>query len=157
MILSIYITLTLFFVISLFIGKLKLHVLEIVHLWIVNVFINQSIFTITTLNLKLFEVSQSIDLHWVLIFKRLILFPILLIWFVDIFFRVKTMSRWLVILLLNIILIGDRYITDMLSIMKQTGGWSFWWTAIEWNVIIVCSLVAKKWFSIILKRDVNTT
>lgn len=74
--------------------KKKLHLFEILFMWMVIIFIHHTFLTIAVLNMKLLKLPRYGANYWTLVFNRITLIPILIIWLTDINLSLELSKRF---------------------------------------------------------------
>src|ERR1700719_2236559 len=69
--------------------KKRLHLFEIFFIWMTVWLITHSVSSILIVNLRVLDLSQKYSYFWIHFFKRLLLYPLIIVIFFDISLRIK--------------------------------------------------------------------
>jgi hypothetical protein len=151
---SVFFSITLLLFISFVVTKRNLHLFEILFMWMIIIFIHHTFLTVTAVNLKLITFTASRTNFWTLVFNRITLIPLLIIWFVDISLSVTLLRKLLLLPVSLCILVGIEYLGDLFNIYHHVH-WKVWWSVVEWTIILLFVYINWIWFRKILRRELN--
>src|SRR5687768_12703851 len=101
--LAIFIYLVIIMLLFTFILRRNLHLFEIIFIWMIVWLITHSLSSILIENLELISISQKLDNFWLHVFKRLIFYPLIIIYFIYFFIGTKSKLKRCFIFILNIL------------------------------------------------------
>jgi len=125
----------------------RMHLFEILFLWMALMFIEQNFVTIVNLNLKLVKTQERFDIYWVMAASRLLLNPLLIIWYIELCFtKPRTiLFRGIFALLLIFLLVSRELVAEHFAFFKYTG-WKPWWSGGAYTASILIAVLLYKWF-----------
>lgn len=151
---SVFFSLTIILLVSFVAIEKKLHLFEILYMWMVIIFIHHTFLAVTVLNLKLVELPGYGANYWTLVFNRITLIPILIIWFMDKNLSLNFTKRLFFIPFAVCVLVGIEYLAEFLNVFNHSR-WKLWWSFIEWGVILLLVYVSWIWYRKILIKEMN--
>lgn len=151
---SLFFSLTVIIFVSFVATKNKLHLFEILFMWMVIIFIHHTFLTIFILNMNLIEISGHGSNYWTLVFNRITLFPLIIIWLIDIILSTSIPMKVLFVSLTLCTLVGLDYLQEAMKIFEHSQ-WKVWWSFIEWGIIICLVYVSWIWYRKILLRELR--
>lgn len=102
MILSLFLTVLVVLLMAFCSYKKKLHLFEIFFIWMTVWLLTHSVSSILIINLKVIELSQQKSDFWTHFFKRLLLYPLIVTIFFDLYLRGKTRFFRILTICINI-------------------------------------------------------
>lgn len=146
MISSIFLSIMLLLIISFCVIPRRMHLFEILFLWMVVWLLGHTISSIIIVNLQLLEITKEISKFWLHIFKRIFLYPLLIIWFLDISLLIgNKIKKYLFLLLLIFILISIEYCFILSGVFIKKN-WNIGYSFIEWAFTVGVSYFLWKWY-----------
>lgn len=136
------------------VSKRKLHLFEILFIWMVVIIIHNNFLTITAINLRMFDFAETPNNYWSLVLMRMLLIPLLIIWYLDHTLSPKWYTKWVWLPIGILLLVGIENMGQVLNVYKATR-WKFWWSFIEWFVILVLVIYPCSWFRNLLKSELK--
>lgn len=136
MILSIFLSITIILVISFCVTSKRIHLFEIFFLWMVIWLLIHNSYSLILINLKGLGFSKDLGDFYTRILKRLVLFPLLIIWFFDIslIFNNKVKKYGLILIaIIMLVLIEYCFIFSGLLIKKN---WNVGYSFIQFGFIV---------------------
>jgi hypothetical protein len=130
----------------------RLHLFEVIFLWIIITFFYQSIITILSSNMKLLEVTTNIETNWAYVSSRLVLIPTLITWFIEFSTFKKLKAVYIVFMIL--IMITFDFLFEATSVIKHVN-WSIWKSLITWFIFVWIIISLHRGYRAILKREVR--
>jgi Kef-type K+ transport system membrane component KefB len=152
---SIFFSLTVILAVSFALTQKNLHPFEILFMWMVTTIIHHTFVTITAVNLKLMDFAHHPENYWALVFNRVFLIPLLIIWYFDAMVARRPYQKWLWLPLAILILSGGEYLSEWLGLYTYTR-WKLWWSLIEWSVILLLIHFSWMWYRSLLKKEENS-
>lgn len=150
---SIFLSITVIAMISFIVTKKNLHLFEIMFIWMIAIIIDHNFMTVVAANLGMYEFAHNPSRYWALSLVRIILFPLLIVWYFD-----KTAARkhtkWICLPFGIGLLIGLEYLCDVLNVFNHTH-WKLWWSLIEWFIVFLVLNYAWLWYRNTLRREMN--
>lgn len=146
MILSLFLYILVLLIILFCSYKKKLHLFEILFIWMTIWLITHSVTSIFIANLKLVELPQVQSKFWVHFFKRLLLYPLLIITFFDLYVRVK--GNLLKVALLGVSIVVPallEFLFFYLGIIVNKG-FNFGMALMEWTFTILLTYFSWLWY-----------
>lgn len=146
MILSIFLSVMLLLIISFCVIPRRMHLFEILFLWMVVWLLTHTISSIIIVNLQLLEITKELSYFWLRVFKRIFLYLLLIIWFLDISLLIKNkIKKYLFLLFLIFILISIEYCFILSGVFIKTN-WSIGYSFIEWAFTVGVSYFLWQWY-----------
>lgn len=151
---SLFFSLTVILLISFVVTKKKLHLFEIMFMWMIVIIIDHNVLTVTALNMGIVDFSDRPANYWSLALIRIFLFPLLIVWYFDTTLSEKPFRKWAWLPLGIVTLTGLEYLADVVNVCKHTR-WNLWWSFIEWFLIFM--LVNYSWIGYrnLLRKEVG--
>jgi hypothetical protein len=149
---SIFFAITVILLISFVVTRKNLHVFEILFLWMVIIIIHHNFFTVAAVNLHLFDFGGHLERYWSLVFIRVFLIPLLMIWCFDRTLAEKAHKKWGWLALGILALTGLEYLSDVLLVFRRMA-WNYWWSLMEWIVIFLLVEYSWIWYRGLLRKE----
>lgn len=131
----------------------KLHMFEIIFLWIIITFFYQSIFASLTINLHWIEISTVLGSYWALVVNRLLIIPLFIIWLMDRIWRqTGVMAKIAYVALAVLSLTGMQTIAVRIGLIRPVQ-WHGWMTAATWLALILLAMALLKVFQSCFKKE----
>jgi hypothetical protein len=130
----IILSMTLILGVSFAVMKKNLHPFEMLLIWMIVIIINHNFFTIAAVNLKLIDFSNLPSNYWALVFNRLFLMPLLIVFYFDRMVVRCPYPMWAWLPFGILLLTGIDYLAQLLDLYTYVR-WKLWWTLIEWFVL----------------------
>jgi hypothetical protein len=140
--------------ISFVVTKKNLHLFEIFFMWMIINLIHHNFLNVVAVNLRMFDFAGNIANYWTLVFVRVFLIPLLMIWYFDKTLSVNPYKKWAWLLVGILILAGVEYLADVLNVFRHTR-WKFWWSFIEWFVTFLLVNYSWIWYRNLLKKEME--
>jgi len=135
--------------------KKRLHLFEILFIWMISIYIEYNVFTLVGFNLGYISVFPRMDNYTALFIQRMVLMPTLTVWFVHYHFRLAAfLSRAAALLLMTALMVGLEYLGVALRIF-QFVDWRLWWSIAEWTAFLLFIIIVSRWFRRILQKEVQ--
>ncbi|MBL0387445.1 hypothetical protein JJB07_12355 [Tumebacillus sp. ITR2] len=155
MILSCILVFNLLVLYSFLVSKKHLHLFEILVYFFTFSFLLQDFVAIIWVNLGLVEVTEKIDLYWGVVFNRMILFPILQVWFLNLYANAESWVRKLFLFVIyDAVLVVVIGLTARLGLIKLIH-WNLGGAAIYWTVSLLLGIWMRKGFLKLLYAEVK--
>jgi hypothetical protein len=151
---SIIFCITVILFISFVSTKKNLHLFEIFFMWMIINIIHHNFLTVIAVNLHMFDFAEKPANYWALVFMRVFLIPLLIIWYFDQTLSVKPYKKWAWLPVGILILLGVEYLADFLNVYRHTR-WKLWWSLIEWFVIFLLVNYSWIWWRNLLKKEMD--
>ncbi|ALC88910.1 hypothetical protein AM500_03170 [Bacillus sp. FJAT-18017] len=154
MLLSIFSFLLVIFVITFCNYKKILHLYEILFIWMTVWLITHSVSSILIINLELISLSNDKSDFWTHFFKRLLLYPLIIIIFFDLYLRIKNKIGKVTILIINICFMSSlEFLFIFLGVLKNKN-FNLNHSLMEWSFTILLTYILWLWYrKKRLKRD----
>ncbi|TJY41808.1 hypothetical protein E5161_11430 [Cohnella pontilimi] len=152
MVLSIFFSLTMIVGITYAVTKKNLHIFEILFLWMIILIIHHNFVTITTVNLHLFRFADRLPFYWTIVFERVVLIPLLIVYYFDRMVVRRPYQKWVWLPFGILLLTGLEYLTVNLDLFSYER-WKFWWSPIEWLVLFLLVHYSWLWFRSRLRKE----
>ncbi|EPZ42367.1 hypothetical protein N007_15115 [Alicyclobacillus acidoterrestris ATCC 49025] len=148
---SCFCSLSIILIITFVVTKKHLHLFEIMFIWMCAMIIDHNVMTVVTLNLGMYQFTDSPSDYLALTLVRIVILPLLIVWYFDIT-SVKAYQKWIWLPAGIAVLIGVEYLSDVLGVFERTR-WNLWWSVIEWFVVFVVLNYAWLWYRNMLRRE----
>lgn len=146
MILSLFLYIQVLLIILFCSYKKKLHLFEIFFIWMTIWLITHSVTSIFIANLKLVDLPQVQSKFWVHFFKRLLLYPLIIITFFDIYERVKGKVLKTAVIGISIVVPALlEFLFFYLGVIVNRG-LTFGMALIEWTFTILLTYFSWLWY-----------
>lgn len=123
---SIIASITLLILISFCVTPKKLHIFEIIFIWLVVWLLLHPLSWIIYVNLAWIKVSTKLGNFWTFAIDRLILIPLLIVFFFEITLRLKQKSaKWTILTVAVLILMVNEYALLKMDVFQN----------VKWNII----------------------
>jgi hypothetical protein len=126
--------------------KKTLHLFEVMFVWMVVWITTHSVSSILIENLERISISQDLEDFWLHVLKRLLLYPLITVLFIDLFVRIRSNPFRIFIIVSNVItmaLLELLFIQIGVLISHQ---YSLWVSIIEWTVTITITYLTWYWY-----------
>ncbi|WP_199623679.1 hypothetical protein [Paenibacillus alkalitolerans] len=133
----------------------RLHMFEMIFLWISMTFFYQSFFAALTINLGWITYTMNPTDYLALVVNRLIFIPLFIIWLADLCKRARSYilkSVYTVIAVLTLSFM--QYVTVWTGLIKHVH-WQIWMTIVSWLALIILVMAFHKGFQRVLKRELE--
>lgn len=150
MVLSIFFTVTGLMLIAFVVTERKLHLFEIIFIWTVAWLVLHTASSIIIVNLKGFAVSERFDLFIVHLCKRLILYPLIITWCMELSLLINHK------LFKVIFFIGMIFFMTLLEYTFMNVGvlipkhWAVWKSLIEWGITFSITVLGWQYYRRVL-------
>jgi hypothetical protein len=126
--------------------KRTLHLFEIFFIWMMVWIITHSVSTILIENLERISISQDFEGFWLHVLKRLLLYPLITILFIDLFIRIRSKRFRILIFVSNVITMTllERLFIHIGVLISH--GYSMWMSIIEWTFTITLTYLTWYWY-----------
>jgi hypothetical protein len=146
MILSLFIFILVLLIIIFCSYKKKLHLFEIIFIWMTVWLITHSVSSILIANLKVLALSPNLSDFWVHFFKRLLLYPLIIVLFFDIYLRINRVPLRIILLCINIVLFTlFEFLFIRLGILINKN-FNMGMALIEWTFTILLTYLSWLWY-----------
>lgn len=153
MVIAICLSLNLLLLIFTIVLGLKLHLFEVIFIWIVVTFLHQMIYYLITQNFHFWTTPLQLDLFWGLVITRMVSIPIMFLWLIEFSKRSSSFLAKSVLLILFISLMaGIDYVMNAAGIVRFVT-WCIWLSYAEWLFISIICLLLTKGYCNILRRE----
>jgi len=147
MVLSIFLFLNILLFIIFCCYRKRLHLFEILFIWMVAWLNIYSISSILTVNLKVIEVADNQSAIWNHFFLRLFLYPLIITIFFDIYVWINTLVGKAVLFAVNIGLMSIlEYTSIHLGILKEKRNFHVSISLMEWSFTVLLSFLLWIWY-----------
>lgn len=112
--------------------KKRLHILEILVYWMISSYIYQNFSALCSMNFQTLIVPNKLSYEFSHFLNRTILFPVLMVVFLDFYLHLNTFfKKALLILCFILVLSGFEWLAHFLNVLihKQ---WRVWWSLAFW-------------------------
>lgn len=116
--------------------KRTLHLFEVMFVWMVVWITTHSVSSVLIENLELISISKGLEEFWLHVLKRLLLYPLITVLFIDVFVRIGSKPLRILIFVSNVItmtLLELLFIQIGVLISHRN---SMWMSLIEWTFTI---------------------
>jgi hypothetical protein len=146
--LSLFLFILVLFLVYSTMAKRRLHLFEVLFIWMTIWLITHSISSIFITNLEFISLSQRSDLFWLHVLKRLILYPLIIIHFISIYLCLK--KRWTKISLfvVNILLMSslEFFFIAIGVLQNNQHQYKLWMSLMEWTFTLTVTYVSWLWY-----------
>lgn len=144
--LAIFLFIMIFLLIVTFSYRRRLHLFEMMFIWMMVWVITHSVSSIIIENLELVSISQRLDEFWLHVFKRLILYPLIIILFIDFYVRVKSKSKKMATLGLNLLVMVllERLFIKLGVLFSHH--FMIWMSVLEWSFTLLITYLSWYWY-----------
>lgn len=146
MILSILIFLLVLFIIFTVTFERTLHLFEIMYIWMTVWLVTHSVSSVLIENLGMISVSQELDEFWVHVLKRLILYPLITVHFIDLFIKLTSKVVRALTFLSNILILTLLEFFFIHIGILINHHYSLSTSIIEWTFTITVTYVSWHWY-----------
>jgi hypothetical protein len=126
--------------------KKTLHLFEVMFVWMVVWITTHSVSSILMENLERISISQDLEDFWLHVLKRLLLYPLITVLFIDLFVHIRSNPFRIFIIVSNVItmaLLELLFIQIGVLISHQ---YSLRVSIIEWTVTITITYLTWYWY-----------
>jgi hypothetical protein len=145
MILSAFWSFYIILLISFCLYKKRLHLFEIIFIWLIVWLVTHSVSTIITINLGYLKISEQPKHFWLHLYNRIILYPLIIVWFIDIQSRFKYKAKIIIIFSIIILLTLVEHISIWKGVLINKN-WNVWYSLIEWIFTFVFVYLSWFWY-----------
>jgi hypothetical protein len=158
MLLTLYLSAALIFLVFFALLPKKLTLLEILFCWMVIIYLHGMVLAQLLLNNPtLLQMNPDLYLVWTFVFSRFVFLPLLMIWLIDLYSWVRSLSiKTLLTAIFTASLVGIEYLSDWLKLTQHGDNWKIQWSFIMWASLILSVSILNAWFRNILAKEVNT-
>jgi hypothetical protein len=146
MILSLFLYILVLLIILFCSYKKKLHLFEILFIWMMIWLITHSVTSIFIANLKLVDLPQVQSKFWVHFFKRLLLYPLIIITFFDLSVRVKGKVLKAAMIGISIVVSALLEFFFFYIGILVNKGFNFGMALMEWTFTILLTYFSWLWY-----------
>jgi hypothetical protein len=152
--LSVYLSISIMALISFCTTSKKLHLYQILFLWMGIVFFDDLYFSMTSLNLEIVKPSYTVTNTVIRNLGLYVLTPIIVIWGFDFAARCKTKAHKGIWLLFTIgIMLGLEYSLAETKVLLYPDYWKAWWSLSEMVALLLLSYALLILSAFILRKD----
>nr|WP_263324792.1 hypothetical protein [Neobacillus sp. Marseille-Q6967] len=144
--LAIFLFIMIFLLIVTFSYRRRLHLFEMMFIWMMVWVITHSVSSIIIENLELVSISQRLDEFWLHVFKRLILYPLIIILFIDFYVRVKSKSKKMATLGLNLLVMVLLERLFIILGVLFSHHFMIWMSVLEWSFTLLITYLSWYWY-----------
>ncbi|PKG24400.1 hypothetical protein CWS01_07255 [Niallia nealsonii] len=146
MILSIFIFILVFLLILFCTYRKRLHLFEIFFIWMTVWLITHSVSSILIVNFEMLSLSENQGDFWTHFFQRLLLYPLIIIIFFDVYLRIKNRIGKIVLLIFNICVISSfEFLFIFLGVLKNKK-FTITDSLTEWTFTISLAFILWQWY-----------
>lgn len=146
MILSVFIFIMIFLLIVFCNYKKRLHLFEILFIWMTVWLVTHSVSSILIVNLELLSLSESQSDFWTHFFKRLLLYPLIIIIFFDFYLKIRNRIGKIALLTFNICFMSSlEFLFIFLGVLKNKKFYIHH-SLVEWTVTVVLTYILWIWY-----------
>lgn len=124
----------------LFYYQKNLAIFEIFGYWCFAIILFQNMSAILYLQFELITLSEIKSYNWADTLNRLILFPLLIVWFLNLYHTAKTTNKVILLFIFLNILVGMEWLSDWVGLFKHNN-WQLWWSYVLKLSIISLSII----------------
>jgi hypothetical protein len=152
--LSVYSSFAIMALISFCTSPKKLHLYQILFIWMGIVFFDDLYFTMTSLNAEIVKPSYTVANTVIRNLSLYVLTPIIMIWGLDFAARSRTKSaKGLWLLLIIALMLGLEYSLSVTKVMHFPPYWKAWWSMLEMIALLLLSYTILVLSTFILRKD----
>ncbi len=146
MILAVFVFILVFLLIIFCNYKKKLHLFEILFIGMTVWLITHSVSSILIVNLELLSLSNSKSDFWTHFFKRLLLYPLIVIIFFDMYLRFRSRIGKVVLLFCNICFMSSlEFLFIFLGVLKNKN-FNIHHSLMEWTFTVALTFILWNWY-----------
>lgn len=133
----------------------KINALELSVIALVVIYLDSNFVDIILLNLDRFEISEHpIDIVTFYI-NLIILFPLIIVWSVNFFCRIKALlGKLLIIVFTTSLITAIESVSEQFKIVEFVH-WEWWWTFLQWFLTWIISYFIRLWFRRLLLKELE--
>lgn len=147
-----YLMLNLGVLIFFIIKKKNLHILEIMVYWLFGSYLFQNFSALCYMNFKTLIVPDVLILELAHFLNRMILFPLLMVIFLDFFIVMKSfLKKVLVYIGFIFLFLALEWLANFLEVLKHVH-WRVWWSFSLWPLILLVLIGFMKIFRKVLYK-----
>ncbi|WP_449621866.1 hypothetical protein [Robertmurraya sp. Marseille-Q9965] len=147
MVISLFLTVVMFFLFIFVNYKKRLHLFEIFFIWMTVWIILHSVSSILLFNLHVIALSERMSSFIIYFLKRLFLHPLIIIVFFDLYIRMKKRTLKFFIIILSIISMSlTEYIFIKIGVIHSTTDHFFLYSLTEWTFTVVTTFTLWIWY-----------
>lgn len=130
----------------------NLHLFELIFIWFIVWLVQHSISLIISVNLGYLVISDKPIDYCLHIFLRLVVYPVTIVWTIDLKSKCNKGISKLLILVISILLLSSiEYLSIFKGIMINKN-WGVWYSLSEWAITMLLSYCSWIWYRKILWR-----
>jgi hypothetical protein len=147
MILSYFIFILVFLLIVFCNYKKRLRLFEILFIWMTVWLITHSVSSIFIVNLELLSLAKSKSDFWTHFFKRLLLYPLIIIFFFEFYLRIRNQFGKIALLTFNICFMSSlEFLFIFLGVIKKDREFHIYHSLMEWTFTVVLTYILWTWY-----------
>lgn len=124
----------------------RLHLFEIFFIWMTVWLITHSVSSILIVNLEWLSLSENQGDFWTHFFKRLLLYPLIIIIIFDFYLRIKNRIGKIALLIFNICVLSSlEFIFIFLGVLKNKN-FTITDSLTEWSFTILLTFILWQWY-----------
>ncbi len=132
--------------------KKNLHILELTAYWFIASYITQNFSALCYMNFKTLYIPEHLPLEMSHFFSRTILFPVIIVLFLDYYLITDTWyKKGLLMILFVSILTSLEWLHHFLGVLIHVN-WKFWWSPSVWFGALILLIGFMKGFRILLYK-----
>lgn len=146
MILSVFMFILIFLLIVFCNYKKRLHLFEILFIWMTVWLVTHSASSILIVNLKLLSLSENQSDFWTHFLKRFLLYPLIIIIFFDYYLEIRDRIGKIALLIFNICFMSSlEFLFIFLGVLKNEKFYVHH-SLVEWTVTVVLTYILWIWY-----------
>lgn len=152
MVLSFYAIVSLVVLMVFIVVPKNLHLFEIIVYWCTFSFCRQILLSAISLNLHLFDITTNPSLYMALFFERVLLTPLILIWFLNQYVGARSSGQkvgWFVFFLLMISIVAH---VQGRSGLIHVHYWPIWYSLVYWGSFLLFGIGMMNLFRKLLQK-----
>lgn len=150
--LSIFIFILLLFLAHTFSVKRKLHIFEVLVIWMTVWLVTHSVSSILITNLGAFSVPRNLEDFWFHLLKRLFLYPLIIVNFIELSLRTTSKLIKAFLLVVNILVLPIPIFLFMKIGVLINNHYSWKTSLVEWAITIAITYSTWFWYRKIYLR-----
>ncbi|WP_228409628.1 hypothetical protein [Radiobacillus deserti] len=156
MTLSLYLLVQVLVIIAFCMYRKKLHIFEIFFIWMTVWIITHSVSSILFVNLELFQLSSDMKDFWTHFFKRIFLYPLMIVISFDLLLRLNDTWKRMILLMITIGFMSSiEFLFIYLGVLLAQD-YSVVNSLVEWSITVLLTFGAWLWYrKNRLKRVIN--
>lgn len=130
----------------------RLALLELLTIWLFVSTLNQNIVDIAISNLKLFKITEQLQMSGSSLLIRFVLIPLLYMVFSELYTRTSRILWKIVLFAASVfVMTAIEYAAKLVGILQFTG-WSVWWSLGEWTGIGLALMGCRRLYAYLLGK-----